>query len=570
MKDWVVTDIRWANLRDLQLPFWQKWNSAHRLPHGNWKRTWEYPFICSKIPFGRQSPDSWDDGDQTVPENDNPRINPDLPTTTTTRNAFESRENPPKKRIISANSKTLSGNDNSYDYIFHLSQEEEIPELFPTLTEMIRVAKYRIVITLAISDKQGIPLEKLRDLEKKLNIRIPPLPADALHSNQKAIKKFHQNIVGNDHHIRILGFTIDSRDMPKSVGIIIPHWNSWPFLKMCLENIQKNRNPALSETTYVIDDASDDGSYEKAKDYFRTDPSIQFHQVYRKSKKDDADVGYLLDYGVGIVQEQYVAMIDADIVPLSRDWLSFPIWIQERYQCSSVGMDSSLSNCYVNRVRGQYWWQPPERYHSRAGLFDNQWFSHTNNLYRIMNTALAKVVSDSIGFTRWCPNRGSLINRIYRAGKDIIRLQVLNKRYPYYPGCEDNGVAASHFLDINMFGPKFNIPQTSYIGVTPSDGPFGQNISGLIFHFVLSTRALSSERREVSDAGKDYYYWVNRMQEQLDDQLVQELIEASKPFKESWFSPPLPASWYEQEFRYIQELIEEYHLESSQPGKKAI
>lgn len=561
MKDWVVTDIRWANLRDLDLPFWKKWNKENPLPQGFWQRIWEYPYLCSKIPSRERSLDIGG----TYPD----ILFKNFPNSHSVDNRDLNNLNHPlhlgkwpEDRLIIADAANIPVENNTFDYVFSISAIEEMPHTFEVLKEMIRIAKYRVLVTLDISDKLGLPLVKLRKLEKFLNIKTPLLPTDALHSSHKVLKQYHQKKRPEYDHIRVLGFTIDSRDSPKSVGIIIPHWNSWPFLKICIENIQKNKNPTLTETTYVIDDSSDDGSYEKAQDYFRNDSSIQFHQVYRKSKKDDADVGYLLDHGVGIIQEQYVAMIDADIIPISPDWLSFPIWLQEKYNCSSVGLDTGLSSCYIHRIRSQNWWQPYEGYVTYGGLYDNQWFSCTNNLYRVMNSTLAKVVSESIGFTRDCPNRSSILNKIYRKGKDFLRLSFLNKRYPYFPGCEDNGVAANHFIDINAFGPKFNIPLTSYIGVTPNDGTFGQNISGLIFHFALSTRALSTERREVSDAGYDYNYWVNRMHEQFDDQLVHDLIAASKLFKESWFSPTLSASWYEQELHYIQQLIEGYHRES--------
>lgn len=560
MENWKVTDIRWANLRDLNLPFWKKWNEKNPLPRGFWQIIWEYPYLCSKIPsrarildIGGTYPDILFKNFPNSHSVDNRDLN--------NLNHPLHQGKWPKDRLIIADAANVPVENNTFDYVFSISAIEEMPHTFDVLKDMIRIAKYRVLVTLDVSDKLGLPIVKLRELEKFLNVEIPLIPSDALHSNHKILKQFHQKTNTEYDHIRVLGFTIDARDSPKSIGIIIPHWNSWHFLKACLENIQKYKNPTLKETIYVIDDTSDDGSFEKAKDYFKNDASIQFHQVVRPSKKDDADVGYLLDFGIGLVKEQYIAMIDADIMPISTDWLSFPIWLQEKYNCSSVGLDTGLSSCYIHRIRGQNWWQPQEGYFTHGGLYDNQWFSCTNNLYRVMNNALAKVVSESIGFTRDCPNKSNIFNKIYRKGKDILKLSILNKRYPYFPGCEDNGVAANQFIDINAFGPKFNIPLTGYIGLTPSDGTFGQNISGLIFHFALSTRALSDERREVADAGKDYYYWVNRIQQDFDDQLISELIDASRPFRDSWYSPLVGASWYKQEFLYIEELCSMYHQE---------
>ena len=76
-------------------------------------------------------------------------------------------------------------------------------------------------------------------------------------------------------------------------------------------------------------------------------------------------------------------------------------------------------------------------------------------------------------------------------------------------------------------GPKFNIPLTSYIGLTPRDGAFGQNISGLAFHFALSTRALSRSRKEVDNPGEYFRDWIGRIQESegLDSEIIREMAE---------------------------------------------
>lgn len=177
-----------------------------------------------------------------------------------------------------------------------------------------------------------------------------------------------------------------------------------------------------------------------------------------------------------------------------------------------------------------------------------------------MQTALARVVSEKIGFTRGIPDSrgraGWLTDRLRRR----LALPEYNDRQPYLPcGC-DNGVAANHFIDINRFGPKFNIPLTSYVGLTPGDGAFGQNISGLLFHFALSTRALSRERREVSDAGDAFNYWVTRLHESqgLDHTVLREMVEISTRFQPGGYDGSIPQSWYEKEYSAIQHYLARY------------
>ena len=50
------------------------------------------------------------------------------------------------------------------------------------------------------------------------------------------------------------------------VSIIIPHWNNYPILKECLESL-KNISYQNCEII-VTDNASEDGSSEKIKQYF--------------------------------------------------------------------------------------------------------------------------------------------------------------------------------------------------------------------------------------------------------------------------------------------------------------
>lgn len=553
MKKWEVNDITWANTDDLHLPFWQKWNQNNPLPKGFWQRIWEYPYVASKIP---QSASSLDIGG-TYPfvlfKNFPQAISVDSRDLNTLEHPLH-RGLWSKDKLIVCDAANIPVDNNSYDYVFSISAIEEMPHTLQVLKEMIRIAKYRVVITMDVSDTLGIPINKLREVEEFLHHRIPSLPPNAHTSISDILTEYEQVIIEDYRHIRVLAFTIDSRDNPKSIAILIPHWNSWHFLKPCLESIQKNKNKTLQEKIYVLDDASDDGSYEKAVKMFKKDTSIEFHRFERPNKHYESDIGLLLDYGLKLIKEQYVAMIDADVFPLSKDWLAFPIWLSEQYHCSSVGLDTGLSTSYLNRMGFNNWWQPEKGYIPCAGLYDNQWFSCTNNLFRVMNSALAKIVSENIGFTRATPT--------YTIFHKLVSK---NRRFPYLPGGEDNGVAANHFIDINRMGPKFNIPLTSYIGLTPKDGAFGQNISGLIFHFALSTRALSVHRREIQDAGKTYNNWVEKLNDikTINDSSIQQMISESRHFQPGRYDGSIPVSWYKREYAYIQKLIKKYHEHTS-------
>lgn len=553
MKSWRVSDIRWANESDLKLPFWQKWNQKNSLPNGFWQRIWEYPYLASKIPQSDKSLDIGGTYPFVLFKNFPQAVSVDCRNLNKLKHLLHFGKWPKGKLIICDAAKIPVVND-SFNYVFSISAVEEMPHMFKVLKEMVRVAKHRIVVTMDVSDSMGVPVKKLRELEEFLGCKIPRLPFDALTSESDILSQYKQNKLPEFRHIRVLSFTLDSTDQPKSVGILVPHWNSWPFLKLSLEYIQENHNKNLKETVYVLDDSSTDGSLEKARKYFRSNKSIQFHRFNRPNKKQEPDIGLLLDYGLKLLQEQYVATIDADLFPLTKDWLAFPIWLIEKYHCSSVGLDTGLSNAYRHKSKSFNWWQPDKGYLPCGGLYDNSWFTCTNNLYRVMPSALAKILSENIGFSRATSRNkfARLLSKIY------------NKRFPYLPGGEDNGVAANHFIDINRLGPKFNLPLTSYIGLTSKDGAFGQNICNLAFHFALSTRALSAERREVPDAGKSFKYWVDKFQQAktINDKILKKMIAKSRSFQPGGYDGSIPVSWYKKEYQYIQELIKKYRKES--------
>jgi hypothetical protein len=559
LKDWVVTDIRWANLRDLALPFWKDWNKNCRLPDNFWQRIWEYPYLASRIPSATQCLDIGGTYPFVLFRNFPQARSVDCRDLNLLDHPLHYMKWP-QERLIICDATSIPLDDDSFPYVFSISAIEEMSDPIAVLKEMIRLARHRIVVTMDVSDQMGISHDGILELEKFLGVRLPTLPNDCLTSVSAELTGLGQRKSEAYRHIRVLGVTIDARDKPKSVAILIPHWESWTFLRPCLEKLSAHSRPDLQEQIYVLDDASEDGSFEIACDHFADNDKIHFHRFERPNKKTEPDVGLLLDYGMDLVTEQYVAMIDADVLPLSPDWLAFPIWLIEELGCSSVGLDTGLSNAYAKRISDQTWWQPEDGYTPSAGLYDNEWFTCTNNLYRVMPTALARVVSENIGFTRATSlaveQKRKLLERIRRR----LGLTALNPRHPYLPGGCDNGVAANHFIDLNRLGPKFNIPLTSCIGVTPRDGAFGQNISGLLFHFALSTRALSKERREVKDVGDSFMYWVDRLcrAEPGDLKVLEEMIAISNPFESKINDGSISQSWFEKQYFIIQDLLKNY------------
>lgn len=567
MQKWQVSDMRWATFDDLNLPFWKKWNQENPLPNGFWQRIWEYPYAAMHVPADSKTIDiggtypfvlfkNWPKA-VSVDNRDLNKVNHPL-----LKNKWK------KGQLLIADATKVPAKNSSYDYSISISAIEEMPNTVKVLKEMIRLAKHRVVVTMDISEELGVNRILMREIEDFLGVSLPEIPHNVLRSNDARLKEFGQPVAPMYKHIRVLGIVIDSLDKPKEVGILIPHWESYAFADCCIRGIIAQRNKMVNQHIYLLDDDSKDGSYQKLKKEYVKNKSITFLQIKRPDRHTIPDVGALIDEGLKHVKEQFVAMLDADTIPLSKDWLSFPIWLIERHKASSVGLDTGLSSAYAKQgTNSESWWQPEAGYSIRGGLYDNNWFTVTNNLYRIMRTATAKVVSEKIGFSRGRVEEVSKIKRLktklYKLLDDKLEtvLTPPDPRAPYLPiGC-DNGVAANHFIDINRMGGKFNLPLTSYIGLTKADGAYGQNISGLLFHFALSTRALSRERREVLDPGKQYTKWINKMMTDgfITKDLQNSMIKASNKFKPGGYDNSIPTSWYTTEYRYIQELLKEFH-----------
>ncbi len=552
MKKWMVSDVRWATSGDLDLPFWQKWNSENKLPQGFWQRIWEYPYAALHIPRDASVVDIGGTYPFVLFPNWGKAVSVD------NRN-LNKLDHPllhgqwPKGKLIISDAAKVPAKDNSYDYAMSISAIEEMPNTVKVLKEMIRLAKHRVVVTMDVSEELGVNRPLLRELESFLGITLPTIPRDVLRSNDEKIETYGQTPIAGYQHIRVLGIVIDTIDIPKDVGILIPHWESYAFIDACLQGVQKQQHKNIHPHVYILDDNSQDGSFQKLRRQYGRKKDITLIKVVRKDQKKSPDVGYVLDEGLKHVTEQFVAMIDADTIPLSKDWLAFPIWLLEKYHASSVGLDTGLSASYAHMGdMASTWWQPAGGYSIRGGLYDNNWFTVTNNLYRVMRTATAKVVSQSVGFTRGR-------ERVWYK-RFATRFLKMNTRPPYLPvGC-DNGVAANHFIDVNRMGPKFNLPLTSYIGLTAHDGAYGQNISGLLFHFALSTRALSNIRREVWNTGEGYRSWVTAIAEKgvIDQDLARKMIAASGKFKPGGYDGSVPKSWYTTEYKYVQTLLGEF------------
>ena len=547
MKSFIVTKIQWASYSDMALPFFTQWNKQNKLPKGFWQRIWEYPFAMLHIPYNDFNLDVGGTYPFVLFKHFPNTVSLDIRDLNALDHPLHKGKWASRKLII-GDAQHMPFRDNQFRYSFSISAIEEMPDPVSVLREMIRTTRERIVITMDISNELGIDDVKLKDILSLLGVSLPPIPDDAMRSDDTRQKQYHQPLLHQYNHIRVLGIVIDRDDQIKECGILIPHSESLPFLKLCIQSIQGYAHPNVKQHIYVIDDNSQDGSYGQAQKLWGSDSDISLIQI----KRDNfavPDIGQLLDRSLEHVQEQFVAMIDADVFAMNNDWLRYPIWLLEKNGCSSVGCDTGLSLSYMDKVPGV--WKNATGYQQGFSLFSNDFFTCTNNFYRVCRTADAKVVSSLAGYHRIKTAANRILDKIVNGApraKSVVptlspfgrhpetpfihrhsprssgvmdkvsaRVNALFKKrlIPYmyidFPNA-DNGVRANYFIDANKLGPKFSLPIVNWLGKTPADGVFGQNICSLIFHFALSSRALQTSHKEISDVGKEYMAYAKNIE----------------------------------------------------------
>lgn len=562
MKAYRVTKAKWANWRDLELPFYRQWNGENPLSATAWQGIWEHPFVALEIPARQPclAMGGFDPIDlcrcfpKALSVDFRPLDDPHLQEI--------SKEQPLQNQPAIQRASTIDMQNDSCDYSFSIGAGGRIRCHLDALREQLRITRRKALITFDISDVGGLSAQELVELKSFLDFDLPAMPSDCVVSDDPRLKRWGITPTHRDNHIRILALVIEPVEAKTDCGIIIPHWESYAFAKAAIRHIRKQENELVRQCIYLIDDNSKDGSFERLQAEFGADEDIRLWQVERQDDQI-ANVGSLLDSALTQVNERYVCMLDADAFPISPHWLSFPIWLIERYGCSAVGCDTGLSNAYLpNRFTH---WQNNQGYQSAFGLYDNENFICINNFYRVMKTSIAQVVAEKAGFARRGRDVKGIKGFFYRIRRRYKRLR--RRLLPYFGKVidltleladADNGVIANCFMDLNRMGPKFNLPILSWVGLTPKDGVFGQNICDLLFHFALSTRALSRCRREVTDSGVEFQRYAERiLSEGFTDALLMELIRRQE-LRAGGYDGSIPKSWYEKARVGMQKELEIY------------
>ena len=348
-------------------------------------------------------------------------------------------------------------------------------------------------------------LEALNETTPLWNSRFEPVP----------LEKY-----GEPH----LALCLDTKNVDSDVSCtyLVPHWESIGFLELLLFSFEKTFENQIRPNILIVDDGSSAETFKEAT-RICNEYKVEIRQIQRVDKGKVADVGAVLDFGLNFVQTEFVCMIDADVVIIdSKIDKSFQQILRDK-SVISIGLDTNLADDY----HSNFLWGK-NKISKLPGRQLPGYFSVTNNLFRYMRTLDARAVSQNCGFKRATMDRksrdqlGRVLRKVARRFltpgqnalvNDLINRKMLNSRFPIMPPTCDNGVAANAWIDQNMMGAKWNTPITSYGILTKADGIAFQNISELLVHIALSTRALSETRREVDDAGEKFYAAVKNIVE---------------------------------------------------------
>lgn len=103
-------------------------------------------------------------------------------------------------------------------------------------------------------------------------------------------------------------------DYRPGVTIVTVNWNSLPFLRLMLTAVQAC-SPADAEI-FVVDNGSSDGS----REFLSTQKGV-------RSRLLPFNVGHgpALDMVIPSIDTEYVAILDVDAFPISRDWLDLSV-----------------------------------------------------------------------------------------------------------------------------------------------------------------------------------------------------------------------------------------------------
>jgi hypothetical protein len=273
----------------------------------------------------------------------------------------------------------------------------------------------------------------------------------------------------------------------KSVTIIISHYESLPFLRNCLRQIDKYKNPEIEQTVIVADQSS-------PATFDKIGSEVKYHL-------DPLYSGFSIDWLIRNtnITTDYICQLHVDAFPIHKNWLKLPITLlQDNPHIKFVGQHH-----FTSRQTDTVY--PPGKFFSMSPTFN------------VAPTAIYKEMALEAGFTRY---HNRLVSGLTFKSKVWDEWAQVDYRKR---GSDDDAVAF-HWEDTHREHDKLALGISGNVDKDGESG-FGRTIEDLVFHFGSCRESIGV----MGAFGRRYEDWTNRIksEEGFSDELIAELLAVS-------------------------------------------
>lgn len=270
-----------------------------------------------------------------------------------------------------------------------------------------------------------------------------------------------------------------------SCTIIIFHFESIAYLRMCVRQIRKFKRDDIKQTIVIADQSKDE--------------SVKTAVLNDFGDSDDVVVISMPQYGSGYsvdhvirnynITSEFICTIDVDTIPIHKNWLYVPIELIKRTQFAWVGVHAEIESAYAN-----------------MGNF----FCMCQH-FRVARTETYRDLSFNAGF---CKN------------DHRKRLPFVNNEWK---GWSDDAVIAHWWEDQYRENNKLTLAVTHFLGIAPTEGRYGRYTDDLVFHIGFSYN-YKMVMDGLSSMGGEFLSWMERMNHHgFSNELLEEMLSKLKP-----------------------------------------
>lgn len=280
--------------------------------------------------------------------------------------------------------------------------------------------------------------------------------------------------------------------MNKSVTIIISHYESLPFLRTCLRQIEKYKHPDIHQNIIVAD---------QSKNLYFAELIGYEEEGIDIKKLAPLYSGYGIDYLMrnAIISTDYICQLHADAFPISDKWLLAPITLMEENQLHFTGVLQFIAQ----GIESIY---PPTK-----GVFGMA------QCFNIGRTDTYREMSLHGGFTRFHNRPQSGLAFKNNDWADWAKED-------YQARGSDDDVPAFFWEDNHRWHDKLSFGFTGKIGIDGEESNYGTIIEDLVFHFGYHREAIGV----MPQMGAKYREWTRRINENYSDELIVEMLAEAR------------------------------------------